>query len=398
MSLLLSLSIVLAQVTSPGLEAALAGLEEGTPVTVTDGVAAEAIKVARTRQDLAPEQLDRHLQVAVLGGALEPLAPVLARLLASDGPAVEPALRAASAFGSQHRPALFDALGDGSARARVIGRHRLLIASQDPDEKIARGAIVVVAGVAPPEAVRDLLQRLLAEDEPVAHATLALEVITTRPPSRELFDALLRACQEERPVPLQAPLARTLASFIDKEPKLGGALLDALRQGPTPALLGGMVALPPDRWNEAVAWVVELVTQLAPSASEETPLLVAAIGAGGDLRAADLLPVLPELCLPSVPLPVRVAALRAMGDLGAREAGTVDVLLTYIAEPAPVGPTAFLGLRQRTGAKLPLRPILWRDWRARTTLEELTPEEHAERLAQDRLNRFRERQLAMGRS
>ncbi|MCO5165242.1 MAG: hypothetical protein M9894_02585 [Planctomycetes bacterium] len=389
--------VLLAQSAAPSLDQVLQAIQEGEAVTVSRLVADQALAAAETRRP--PDEVELLLDVAVRGEAFVELGPVLARLIASDGPGVEPALRVAGRLGPSHphRPPLIEALP-----ATALGGPRLLQACQSGDEAVALGAIGLVAAAGPPRAIIDLLG-LLALEERGSMAMAALQAISARPPSRELFDALLVVAAEPGlPAGLQGALADALAGSVDRDPALASVLLDAARYRPSPTTLGALKAMPPDAWAEAIDVVLGTVhglsEGLATLGPSDAQLLAAAVGAGGDLRAHPLLDLLPALCQPTAPLPVRMAAMRCLGDLGTLDATIVDVLLTYVAEPPPIGAIAFEALRYRTGARLPHRPILWREWRKRTEVPAVDPAEHADRLAQERQSRYDQRMRAIAAS
>lgn len=383
MSPLISLTalILLAQVSAPDLERALRSVE-GDPAQrfAPDVGSAAAQAVGRGASSMEPDELERHLLVAIRGKAQTAIAPHLGRLLAVDGPSLKPALRAAGELVPEERAAMVKALGTAATRPS------LSFAWADEDERAARGAIVVLMASSPPSAARDLLRALL-RDELTARADWALQVAADLRPTTELVAALLEV-EPDLPPALHASMARTLGTFIDQQPQLAGPVVEGLEARPSPALLGAAVAMPPEHWERAIGGVMHVVNELSGSlpglAPDEVALLVAGIDAAADLRVAELLPRLPELCLPTMPMPVRLAALRALGELGAKEATIIDQLLRYLPEPDPVGTAAFASLRQRSGAGLPPRPVLWQDWRRRTALVAMTAEEHAARLLSER--------------
>ncbi|MCW8141435.1 MAG: hypothetical protein KIT58_21235 [Planctomycetota bacterium] len=396
MSALVAL-ILLAQSAAPTLEQVLEALQDDAPVAVSRLVADQALAAAETRRSSG--EVEQLLEVAVRAEAFVELGPVLARLIASDGPGLEPALRVAGRLGPNHphRSPLIKAMPSES-----LGSPRLLQACQSEDEAVALGAVGLVAAAGPPRAVIDLLGVLTGEERgPMAFA--AFQALGARAPSRELFDALLVvAADSGLPTTLQVALADTLSGCVDRAPQLASVLIDAARYRPTSTTLGALKATPPDAWEDAIAVVLETVQalggDLATLGQADVQLLAAAVGAGGDLRAHPLLDLLPALCQPAAPLPVRMAAVRCLGDLGTLDATIVDVLLTYLGEPPPIGAIAFNALRYRTGAKLPHRPILWREWRKRTDVPTASPAEHADRLAQERQSRYDQRMRAVAAS
>lgn len=394
MSPLVSLTalIVVAQFSSGGLKEALRSVEEGADITFAPDVGADAAQAIGSRgASMTPDELGRHLQVALRGKAHRALAPHLGRLLAADGPTLAPALRAAGELAPEERRSMLATLRAGATRPSIS------LAWSDQDEGVARGAIVVLVAAGPVAATQDLLRTLL-RDELSARADWALQVAGGLRPSPQLFAALLEV-EPELPPALHASFAATLSTLVDQQPQLAAPVVERLRARPSTALLGVMAAMPPDQWEGAIGEVMHVVTELCVELprlqQDEVALLAAAIGAAADLRAAELLPLLPELCPATVPLPVRLAALRALGEVGAREAGIIDLLLRYLPEPDPVGPAAFASLRLRAGARLPLRLLLWQDWRKRTPLMAMSPEEHAERLAVDRRSRYQARTSAL---
>lgn len=388
--------VLLAQVSAPDLDAALRAVEEGAePPKIAESVGALAVEAIRARPDMSTRDLDLHLQVAARGGAHGVLAPVLTRLLADDGPSLEPALRAVARLEAPARTALVTALPPDRARARV------LTACMSDDGQAARGALAVVAPGGSPQVICDLLRQLV-EDDLAERAGWLLEVVASGGGASAPLLEALASMAPSLPRSLDEPFAAALATFVDERPELAASLLDALRRQPSPGLLGAMQAMPPERWEEASQEVLRLVMGLASALTEldgpEAQLLGAAVRAAADLRAPELLPLLPELCRPNAPTTVRLAALRALGDVGAREAWCVDLLLTYVGEPDPIGPAAFVSLRQRTGARLPHRPVLWHNWRRQTPLPEMTPAEHARRLEAERASRYELRQRSRARA
>ncbi len=376
--------IVFAQVGNPDLERTIGELRERADAPVARGLGPLAVEAVAARPDMTPEDLELHLAVATRDGAFQALAPLLGRLLARDGVGVEPALRAVAALDPAARRVVVDALGPAAARQRLVD------ACYADDEGVARGAVAVVLPAASGQVTEDLLRGLM--DVGRDRAAWALDVLAACAASPERLEALLRVDPELRE--LHARVAVALAAALDRAPALAGTVLEAVRREPSPATLGALVATPPERWDEAMQVVMELIVGLADDLSglrpDEVQLLAAALDAGGELRAPELLelPALADLCRPEAPRPVRLAALRALGDLGAREASIIDLLLTYIDEPGEVGTTAYAALRLRSGARLPHRPLSWRDWRRRTPLTDMTPEQRQERLAAERRNRY----------
>lgn len=384
--------LLIAQVNAPGLDEALRSLEDGSAaadVTFTPDVGAAAAHAVGTRSaSMTPDDLDRYLLVALRGNA-QALAPHLGRLLAVDGPTLASALRAAGELPARERPLLFAALGAAAARPSIS------FGWAEEDERVARGAITLLVGVGKPPAVQDLLRTLLGDELRHPRADWALQVIAGLKPSTELL-ALLLEVEREVPPALHATLASTLVTFIDQQPALlSPPVVEAIQSRPSPAFLGAAIAMPPEQWDATIAGIMFVVTELSPDLSslegKDLDLFVAAVNAAADLRAAELLPLLPELCRPTSPTPVRLAALRALGELGAKEASIIDLLLTYLPEKGPIGGAAFASLALRAGARLPLRPAMWQDWRGRTKLIVMTPEEHVERLAVDRRARYEQR-------
>lgn len=392
MSPLVALTLgLLAQASSPELVTVLEALERQEEVAVEPGVGGMAVEMLRARPDMPAHDLELHLEVATRGRAFEPLVPLLRRWLAEDGPAFLPALRAAGHLDARARDRLVTALGP----AKVI-RPQVIAVCLGEDEALARGGVALVAqaGSLQPGPIQSVLIEL-ARAERTARVTFALEVVGAAPASEGLFNALVEAAAFVRE-DLHQAWAVALAAQLDERPALARAAVERLGREPTVPLLRAMVAAPPDCWDDAINHVIQLVQALSTSLGEleasELDLLVAAIRAAGDLRAPELLPLVPELCRPSAPLPVRLAALQALGDVGARDAWVIDLLLTYISEPRPVGSTAYTSLLRRAGVRLPHRPLIWQDWRSKTVLPELDPVEHAARLLADRENRYAHRQ------
>ncbi|MBX3470681.1 MAG: hypothetical protein KF878_27755 [Planctomycetes bacterium] len=392
MSPLVALTLgLLAQVSSPELVTVLEALERQEEVAVAPGVGGMAVEVLRARPDMPAHDLELHLEVAVRGRAFEPLVPLLHRWLAEDGPAFVPALRAAGQLDARARDRLVTALGPAKAT-----RSLLLEACLGEDEPLARGGIALVAqaGSAQPGPLQNILADLV-RGEYAARATFALEVVAAAPASEGLFTALLETAPSV-PEGLHQAWGMALAAQLDQRPALARAAVERLEREPSVPLLRAMVAAPPDCWDDAIGHVIRLIQGLSSALGQldpsEVEQLVAAIRAAGELRAPELLPIVPELCRPSAPLPVRLAALEALGDVGARDAWVIDLLLAYITEPRPVGSTAYTSLLRRAGVRLPHRPLIWQDWRSKTVLPELDPVEHAARLLADRENRYAHRQ------
>lgn len=385
MSPLVSLTalILIAQVNAPGLAEALRAVEAGqADVAFGPDVGAAAAHAVATRT-LAPDELDRYLQVALRGKAHVALAPHLGRLLASDGPTLAPALRAAGELGAKERPIMLAALGAAATRQSIS------LAWSEEDERVARGAITLLVGASKPPAVLELVQSLI-RGELAPRADWALQVIAGLKASPELV-ALLLEVERELPPPLHPTLASALVALIDQQPALAAPVVEAIQSRPSPGLLGAAIAMPPDQWDATVSGVMFVITELSPELAnlrgKDLDLFVAAINAGADLRVPELLPLLPELCRPTSTTPIRLAGLRAFGELGAKEATIIDQLLLYLPEKGAIGEAAFASLLKR-GTRLPMRPAMWQDWRTRTPLVVMTPEEHTRRLLGERRARY----------
>lgn len=391
---LLAVILILAQVSGASLAETLRAVEEGADIAVPREVGVQAVKALSQHEAMSPEQVDLHLQVAIKAGAFRELAGVTPALLASDGAALEPTLRAIGRLDARERRLVL-----ARVQPAAVTRFRVLDGWALEDAAAARGAILVAVPACTPNGAADLLRRIASERPD--RALSAAEALTASPPSRELLDALVSA-ESDLPPSVASALGPALASLADRDPALVGPLAEAISSQPSLALLGAVGAIPPEQSQPVGRTAMQLVTALSGEASSltrpEVDLLVAAINAAGELRLPELLFALPGLCQPSLPLAVRVSALRALGAVGAREAGTVDLLIGHLSEDEPLASAAYEALIRRSGAKMPQRASVWQEWRARTKLVEMTPAEHTERLRAEHAAVYRARRSELRRA
>ena len=240
----------------------------------------------------------------------------------------------------------------------------------------------LLSPVLPPRALGRLLARW---DDPEAPglAALLLDSLRWSLSPGETYAALARArLSAELIEPLGAALARLVAEGAS-EVALRHVELERWGQGSP--VLASLVGLPPRRWDEVRRQVLDQLPR------------------GGDAHRAAALEVataslLPEALADARQLAadparaprLRRAGLRALVELGYRDAPTLELLVSLLSDAEPsVAGAAHAALLRKGGARLPARPEAWRRWLSAQALPPGPPADRWERLAQQRALRIR---------
>ncbi len=349
---------------------------EGKVELATGRSAAAAIE-ARTPRDALPALV----AVARAGGAGGDLARALSRAARPDAPSAAALLAAllelpaearaeADAFALER--ALLEPEGEGADALRDLAA-RALVTSFPPDRLLWRLGEWTEDPAALP-GVRALLEHWPSTPRPV-----------------EAWSVLAEA---EVPVALRAEAARSLERLVEGDDAVTERALAAVEEGRWGTLAIGLSSLTGvaearhERTREVLAQALEVALGAGGSdpAQAEPVTLAAFVEVAAEHLLPELYPRLPELSAPGAPVPVRVAAVLALGRMGARDRPTVERLIALLEDRVPeVREAAYKALRTQTGRRnVPADPQAWRVWLQSANTPALRVEPDEERLERER--------------
>lgn len=383
--LLLTLLVFAAPIETLG--QALEVVAEGEPLGRVPGpVALEA--VAAIRPDTEADDLEKLVQVAKAGGATRELRDALMRLVYDQGQATRAALVALQALPEDVLSA------PGAPKAPPTLEPVLYQLALSEELTVAGMAFRLVVPLLGEDA---LVAAVEQADEGRARLFLRLAADTTAPPAA-VVDRLLAA--DLRPG-LGEATGELLRALVHREAKAADALLDRVSGGDLGfeacglRAVGGVRLSDAARAERAASILQVYLAELTADLQAYPPGVVAAtVTASTEQFLPDVLPLLPGVAQSGPGTAARVAAIRAIAQIGYRDAPTVDLLLTLLADKdTVVSSAAWLALRKKTSQDLPNRLERWKAWRERTDLPAAPKVEAEKRLEVQRRNRA-EQELA----